>query len=78
MSVENRGECIYGNFIKSIVYGNFGKTINLRQFAIKANIPYSTLMTLIPRDIGDVGASTACAPLNIEVDFLDIILQDKS
>ena len=31
------------------------KYVSLRQFSIEANIPYSTLMTLLSRDVG--GAS---------------------
>lgn len=52
---------------------------SLRRFAIEANIPYSTLMTLLSRDIG--GASfdiviKICREL--EIDPLDLCLQNNS
>lgn len=48
---------------------------SLRQFAIEANIPYSTLMTLLSRDVG--GASfdviiRICKQLNVDpMEFCD-------
>ena len=51
------------------------KYISLRQFAIEADIPYSTLMTLLSRDIG--GASfdiviRICQKLEIDpIELLD-------
>jgi len=52
---------------------------SLRRFAIEANIPYSTLMTLLSRDIG--GASfdiviKICREL--EINPLDLCLQNNS
>lgn len=42
---------------------------SLRQFAIKADIPYSTLMTLLSRDIGGASFDTViqiCKKLGID------------
>lgn len=52
---------------------------SLRQFAIEADIPYSTLMTLLSRDIG--GASfdivvKICK--NLEVDPLEFYVESHS
>lgn len=43
--------------------------ISLRQFAREADIPYSTLMTLLSRDIGGTSFDTViqiCKKLNID------------
>lgn len=43
--------------------------ISLRQFAKEADIPYSTLMTLLSRDIGSASFDTViqiCKKLNID------------
>ena len=51
------------------------KYLSLRQFAIEADIPYSTLMTLLSRDVG--GASfdviiKICKQLNVDpMEFCD-------
>ena len=52
--------------IRNLILDNY---TSLRQFAKEANIPYSTLMTLLSRDIG--GASfdiviRICKQLNID------------
>lgn len=52
--------------LRNLILDNFQ---SLRQFAIEADIPYSTLMTLLSRDIG--GASfdviiKICTHLNVD------------
>ena len=52
--------------LRNLILDNYS---SLRQFAIEADIPYSTLMTILSRDVG--GASfdviiKICLKLNIE------------
>lgn len=42
---------------------------SLRQFSVEADIPYSTLMTMLSRDIGDASFDTVikiCKALDVE------------
>ena len=52
---------------------------SLRQFSVEADIPYSTLMTLLSRDIGGASFDTVvriCKTL--EVNPLDFYLKEDS
>lgn len=52
--------------LRNIILDNY---ISLRQFAIEADIPYSSLMTLLSRDIGGASFDTVmqiCKQLNID------------
>lgn len=49
------------------------KFTSLRQFAIEADIPYSTLMTLLSRDIGGASFDTVvkiCKALDVKPEIL--------
>lgn len=52
--------------LRNIILDNYS---SLRQFAIEADIPYSSLMTLLSRDIGGASFDTVmqiCKQLNID------------
>ena len=52
--------------LRNLILDNYS---SLRQFAMEADIPYSSLMTLLSRDIGGASFDTVmiiCKKLNIE------------
>lgn len=56
--------------LRNMILDNYS---SLRQFAIDVDIPYSTLMTLLSRDIGGASFDTVmqiCKHLNIDPDNL--------
>lgn len=57
------------------------KFISLRQFALEANIPYSSLMTVLSRGIGGASFDTVmriCQKLEIDPSELSDITSDIS
>lgn len=56
--------------LRNLIYDKYS---SLRQFAIEADIPYSTLMTLLSRDIGGASFDTVvkiCKVLDVAPDEL--------
>ena len=54
--------------LRNLIYDKYS---SLRQFAIEADIPYSTLMTLLSRDIGGASFDTVvknCKVLDVAPD----------